>query len=98
QTCAWYLGDPSAGQTISVSLLRNGRASFEQTANAPSGPDELQDGEPYEPVSRLGDQATASGVGGDVNLDILRGDDWVNVTSFDYPGADPSRETSKALS
>lgn len=97
-TCAWYLGDAAAGATIAVTVLRDGKSAFEQTANAPNGPDELNDGEPYETVADLGDQATASGVGGDVNLDVVQGDDWVNVTSFSYPGVDPSRETAKGLS
>jgi hypothetical protein len=95
-TCAWYLGDKSAGQTISVSALKGGRSAFQATAHAPNG-DELADGSPYERVADLGDQATASGVGGDVNLDVIRRDDWLNVTSFSY-GTDASRKTAKGLS
>jgi hypothetical protein len=98
KTCAWYLGDKTQGHTISATALANGRAAFMQTAHAPNGSDELQDGSPYESVPGLGAQASASGVGGDVNLDVLQGDDWFNCTSFDYPNADPSRKTAKGLS
>jgi hypothetical protein len=97
-TCAWYLGDQAGGHTISVTVLHGGKSAFAATAHAPNGPDELNDGSPYESVDGLGDQASASGVGGDVNLDVIAGDDWVNVTSFDFPGADPSRATAKGLS
>jgi hypothetical protein len=73
-----FTWDDGGPRGIDVAIVPGGRAAFEaQSGVLPAGPDRLENGDAYETLDGLGDQAWAFGDGRRVSAVVLDGDDLI---------------------